>query len=156
MKVELVSANLSHSRAIWEWRNDPVARSMSRSKDIVSWENHSNWFQKTLINPNCIMYIGITEQLPIGMVRFDVINAFEYSFELSININPSERGKGLGLKVLKNALLKLKQERPNAKKILAEVKKENPASNRLFVSSGFIFQQSSECGLNSYLYAYNP
>ena len=54
------------------------------------------------------MYVAITEQLPIGIVRFDSINNLEGSFEISININPLERGKGLGLEVLKNALYKLK------------------------------------------------
>ena len=155
MKVEVVTANISHSRAIWEWRNDPITRSMSRSKDLVSWEDHSNWFQKTLTNPNRIMYVGISEQLPIGIVRFDIINNLEDSFEISININPLQRGKGLGLEVIKNALFALKQERPSAKKIIAEAKKENPASNRLFVSSGFIPQQSRESDFNSYLYSYN-
>ena len=99
MIVEVVTASLSHSRAIWEWRNDPVTRSMCRSKDLVSWEDHSIWYQKALANPKRIMYVGITEQLPIGVVRFDSINNLEDSFEISININPSERGKGLGLEV---------------------------------------------------------
>ena len=155
MKVEIVTANLSHSRAIWEWRNDPVTKSMFRSKELVSWEDHSNWFQKTLANPNRIMYVGITEKLPIGIVSFDSINNLEDSFEISININPLERSKGLGLKLLKNALHILKQERTSAKKILAEVKKENPASNRLFMSCDFIPLQTSESGFNSYLYTYN-
>ena len=97
MKVEVVTANITHSRSIWEWRNDPITRSMSRSKDLVSWEDHSNWFQKTLANPNRIMYVGISEQLPIGIVRFDIINNLEDSFEISININPLQRGKGLGV-----------------------------------------------------------
>ena len=154
MIVEVVTASLSHSRAIWEWRNDPVTRSMSRSKDLVSWEDHSSWYQKTLANPKRIMYVGIIEQLPIGFVRFDSINNIEDSFEISININPAERGKGLGLEVLKNSLHKLKQERPLVKRIIAEVKKENPASNRLFVSCNFIPQQTSESGFNSYLYGY--
>lgn len=100
------------------------------------------------------MYVGITEQLPIGGVRFDSINNLKNSFEISININPAERGKGLGLEVLKISLHKLKQERPLFKKIIAAVKKENPASNRLFVSCNFIPQQTSESGFNSYLYGY--
>ena len=155
MIVEVVTASLSHSRAIWQWRNDPVTRSMFRSEDLISWECHSNWYQKTLANPNRIMYVAITEQLPIGVVRFDSINNLEGTFEISININPLERSKGLGLEVLKNALYKLKQERPGVQKIIAEVKKENPASNRLFVSCGFIPQQTSESGFNSYFYTYN-
>ena len=154
MIVEIVTASLSHSRAIWEWRNDPTTRSMSRSKDLVSWEDHSSWYQKTIANPNRIIYVGITEQLPIGVVRFDSINNLEDSFEISININPAERGKELGLEVLKNSLHKLKQERPLVKRIIAEVRKENPASNRLFVSCNFIPQQTSESGFNTYLYGY--
>ena len=155
MIVEVVTASISHSRAIWEWRNDLVTRSMFRSKDLVTWEDHSNWYQKTLANPNCIMYVGTAEQLPIGVVRFDLINNLEDSFEISININPLERGKGLGFELLKNALHTLKQERTSAKKIIAGVNKENPASNRLFISCGFIPQQTSESGFNSYLYTYN-
>ena len=118
MKVEVVTASISHSKAIWEWRNDLVTRSMFRSKDLVTWEDHSNWYQKTLANPNRIMYVGITEQLPIGVVRFDLINNLEDSFEISININPLESGKGLGFELLKNALHILKQVRLVPKRLL--------------------------------------
>ena len=154
-QVVIKLATEEHSQQIWEWRNDPVTRSMFRSQDLVSWEDHSNWFQKTLKNPDRIMYVGINGNLPFGVVRFDSIHDSSNSFEISININPSERGKGLGLEILKMSLSKLKGKIPSAKKIIAEVKKENPASNRLFISSGFTPQQSNEDKFNSYLFTYH-
>ena len=155
MQFQIVNADLSHSKAIWEWRNDPVTRSMFRSQDFVLWEDHSNWYRKTLLNPNRIMYVGLNVQLPFGVVRFDSIYNLESSFEISININPLDRGKGLGLKILKLALIKLKEERPNVKKIIAKVKQENPASKRLFKSADFVAQQSNESEFNSYFFVYN-
>ena len=86
---------------------------MFKSQDFVLWEDHSSWYQKSLINPERIMYVGLNGQLPFGIVRFDSIYTLENSFEISININPLDRGKGLGLKILKLALSKLKQERPS-------------------------------------------
>ena len=155
MQLQIVNADLSHSKAIWEWRNDPVTRSMFKSKDFVLWTDHSSWYQKSLINPERIMYVGLNGKLPFGVVRFDSIYNLENSFEISININPLDRGKGLGLKILKLALSKLKQEKPNVNKIIAKVKKENPASKRLFKAADFVAQQSNEREFNSYFFVYN-
>ena len=155
MQLQIVNADHSHSKAIWEWRNDPVTRSMFKSQDFVLWEDHSSWYQKSLINPERIMYVGLNGQLPFGIVRFYSIYTLENSFEISININPLDRGKGLGLKILKLALSKLKEERPSVKKIIAKVKQENPASKRLFKSADFVAQQSNETEFNSYFFVYN-
>ena len=156
MNLQIVTADLYHSRVIWEWRNDPLARAISRSQEFISWENHSNWYEKFLLNPKHVMYVGLNGKLPFGMVRFDSIDNSENSFKISININSSERGKGLGIKILKLALNKLKQEKPSVKRIIADVKKENLASNRLFKSADFVPKQSNESEFNSYCFAYNP
>ena len=84
MHLQIVTADLHHSRVIWEWRNDPVARAISRSQEYISWENHSNWYEKFLLNTKHVMYVGLNEKLPFGIVRFDSIDNSENSFKISI------------------------------------------------------------------------
>ena len=37
------------SMDIFEWRNDSHTRKMSRTSEKVEWAEHSNWFNKTLM-----------------------------------------------------------------------------------------------------------
>lgn len=155
MQFKLVHADLSHSKRIWEWRNDSLTRSMFRSQAIVSWEDHSIWYQKTLEQPNKFLYVGLNGLLPVGVVRFDPLGNHQDSFEVSININPLQRGKGFASHMLKLALSIFKQEYPGVKEITAEVKKDNIASNRLFSSLDFALQPSRNIEFNHYLFAYS-
>ena len=41
-KFKFVNADFSHSKAMREWQNDSVTRSMLKSQFLVCWEDHSN------------------------------------------------------------------------------------------------------------------
>tara|TARA_B100000886_G_C20340682_1_gene456486 strand:- start:181 stop:645 length:465 start_codon:yes stop_codon:yes gene_type:complete len=148
-EIVLVSAEIRHTEMIWEWRNDPITRKMFVNSEKVSWEKHTLWYEKVLIDKCIKIYIGEEGGIPIGLVRFNKRDDEEYVYEVSINISPASRRKGFGKQLLTNGIKRLHKEVKNCKFIRAEVKKENKYSNKLFKSCGFIFIED-ESGMNTY------
>ena len=141
MSLNIVSANLSHSKDIWKWRNDPITRSVSKNINEVSWGEHDSWFRKSLTNPNRYLYIGVSAtheyEESIGIVRFDISSSYPEHSKVSINIAPRARGKRFGYLLLKEGTENFAREIKRSIRIYAEVKINNLASIRLFTSSGY-------------------
>jgi len=112
---------------LWRWRNDPVTRAMSRTSDEVPLEAHSAWFRAALGNPAITLLIGETAEGKVGMARFD----HGPETEVSINLNPAFRGRGLSHVLLGAALVR------TGGVVFAEIKDENLASRRIFERAGF-------------------
>ena len=68
------------------------------------------------------------------MVRFDLDGSGE-SAEVSINLNPSDRGKGLSKPLLKSAISHFR--RTHDVPLVAEIRKTNRPSIRCFEGVGF-------------------
>ena len=148
-EIVLISAEICHSEILWEWRNEPINRKMGINSEKVSWEEHTSWYEKVLLDKCRKIYLGVESGIPIGVVRFDKSDNENYVYEVSITISPENRGKGFGKQLLNNGIRKLHKEVKNCKFIKAEVKKENEYSNKLFKSCGFIFIEA-ESGMNTY------
>ena len=148
-EIVLVSAEICHSEMIWEWRNDPTTRKMFVNGEKVSWEEHSSWYKKTLLDNCKKLYLGEEGGNPIGIVRFDKCDYEEYVFNVSINMSPASRRKGFGKQLLNNGIRRLCKEEKNCKFIRAVVKKDNESSNKLFKSCGFIFIEQLS-GMNTF------
>lgn len=148
----IITASLEHSEDIWIWRNDPVTRTMFRSSDLVTWDEHSSWFENSIDNPSRFIYIALLNDRPVGVVRFDAISFVEGKFETSINVAPTARRAGIGRNLLAGAINALKEDTLCVKEIVAEVKSTNPASNALFHSVGFLRTAPVEEGYNYYIF----
>jgi RimJ/RimL family protein N-acetyltransferase len=114
---------------VLSWRNDPLTRSMSRAPDEVGQASHLEWFEKALGDPSRTLLIGELDGQKIGMVRFD----HGEETEVSININPACRGQGLSHALLTESMTWV------CGTLVAEIRPENLASQRLFEHAGFSF-----------------
>jgi len=123
------AATPDDARDVWEWRNDPLTRAMSRNSDEVAWAGHEAWFLRTLADPATTLLIGEVGGEKVGMVRFD----HGPETEVSINVNPACRGRGYGLALLQAGIAQVGGE------IFAEIKDDNLASRRMFERAGFQF-----------------
>jgi RimJ/RimL family protein N-acetyltransferase len=108
------------------WRNDPLARAMSRNDEGIDEASHRRWFDRALADPARTLLIAELDGAKIGVVRFDRGE----DAEVSINLAPVHRGRGLGEAMLRLAL----QSTPE--RLIAHVKDENLASRRLFERCG--------------------
>ena len=147
--VVIVNAKDVHSEMLWEWRNDPMTRQMSNNTEKISWEDHSCWYEKVLLDNSRKLYLGEERGIPIGVIRFDKCDNEENSYEVSINISPGSRGKGFGKKIITNGIRRFLKEVENCKFIRAEVKTDNESSIKLFKSCGFTLVED-ESEMNNY------
>jgi RimJ/RimL family protein N-acetyltransferase len=128
------NAYLSDVGDIFEWRNDPFSQSMFVSTGSVTLKDHIDWYQRSLKNPLRKIYIGVSEDSKVGVVRFD-LNINTNQSEVSINLNPKLRGKGYGFTLLSQSINLYRQHEETT--LVASVKKENGASLKIFLKSNF-------------------
>lgn len=134
-EIKVRAAQQSDSKVIFEWRNDELTRQMFRASEIVKWDEHCNWFAATLQNSNrCLLMCYSDQAKNIAVVRFDVEDDFA---EVSINLSPSERGKGFAPKCLLLAVDVFEKEYSFVRKLIAEIKTSNVASKKSFEKVGF-------------------
>lgn len=114
---------------------------MFRNNRIVGLEEHSEWFQNSLANPSRKIFIGEILNKKIGICRFDQKNSKNCA-EISINLNPAMRGKNLGYIFLKNSMLLYQEDKPT--NLLAEIRKDNIASIKIFEKCGFVVESSKD------------
>jgi UDP-2,4-diacetamido-2,4,6-trideoxy-beta-L-altropyranose hydrolase len=130
--VSLRRATQKDSKAIWQWRNDPETRKNSVNTKPVPWAGHEKWFAQKSCDPRAEMLIVTDGSRKVGFLRLDLRGK---TAELSINLAPSERGKGYGTKVIRAAAARGKKSGLRA--LTAEVKPANKASIKAFEAAGF-------------------
>ena len=119
------------------WRNDLVTRTMSLNDKVISETEHSKWFRMMLDSEVKIGIIGEVNRLKIGVVFFSIQDG---DARVSINLNPSFRGKSLAGILLKEAIRTMQQMQSQVKRFTAEIKNSNIASIKVFASNGFTFE----------------
>ena len=154
MVLKIVKADQSHSRNIWKWRNNPITRSVSRKTDKVEWKDHEAWFRKCLDNNKIFLYIGIDKNsqkdIPIGIIRFNLLDLSHKDYEVSINIEPNFRKKGFGHCLLKNGTKKFIEDINKSIRIYALVKVDNVPSIKLFTAAGYSLCDIDDNGFAKY------
>ena len=128
----------SDSRDLFEWRNDIGTRQASVVQDLVSVDDHERWFAESLESSTRWIYLAIDEEsgLSVGMCRFD-LDAELASAEVSINLAPTWRGKGLALEVLIEGVSRFRQDYGLPAPLTATIRGTNRASERIFMKAGF-------------------
>ena len=138
-RISVLRATEDDSKDIWDWRNDELTKQMSMTSDTVSWETHSSWYEKSLVNPNLYLYLGfLNGNEKVGMCRFDVEVNTNIA-EVSINLIPQYRSKKLSSELLTQSIAKFYEERNSD--LTATIKKTNVGSIKCFTKSGFEFDR---------------
>lgn len=132
--IKIRAAIPNDSQNLFEWRNHPTIRAVSRNADIINWETHQRWFATVLGDPERLLLIGEHEDLPVGVVRFDIQGD---EAEISIYLVPSVHQPGQGRYLLQNAERWFKANRPTVCKVRANVLGGNERSQRLFLGAGY-------------------
>jgi RimJ/RimL family protein N-acetyltransferase len=127
---------------IWLWRNDKMSIFFSKNRKKITLECHNKWFSKNLTDSKIISYIGILvtkkrERKKVGVVRFNIKNKYAL---VSINLNPTLRGKSLSYVLLSAGIKKFLKFKKL--KLIAEIKKNNLASIKCFLKNEFYFLKS--------------
>jgi RimJ/RimL family protein N-acetyltransferase len=94
--LEIVPATMNDAEPLFDWRNDPFTRAMSRNQDPVTWDSHVAWLTRRLSQASPHLYMALLDVRRIGTFRVD-------ADEISYTVAPEHRGKGLGVAMLRKA-----------------------------------------------------
>lgn len=132
--IEIRMASPDDSLSLFQWRNHPSIRDVSRNTKEIDWQDHQRWFDSVLANPEKMLLIGHRSESPVGVVRFDKQND---EAELSIYVVPGGVPSGVGKSLLQSAEQWLAANHPEIRKIRAHVLGKNERSHRLFSGAGY-------------------
>ncbi len=117
------------SEALWRIRNHDVVRNMSHDATPIPWERHTAWFAGYLPRDDKRAFVLEQDGRVVGYCRID-------QGLVSIAIDPEHHHQGLGRQLLIQAVQQSHDQWPT---IVAECRKNNPVSLRLFENAGFNF-----------------
>ena len=134
---------------IWEWANDPVARSFSFSSEPIPWARHAAWFEDKLKDTRCSFYIVLDRSgTSVGQIRYE-INGEEAV--VSVSIDRNYRKRGYGRQALKLSVEEIFSN-TSLESIHAYMRPGNKSSLEAFVASGFEFEEAVEFSGNRALH----
>jgi RimJ/RimL family protein N-acetyltransferase len=139
--MEFRRADEGDSLDLLAWRNDAATVAASLTGARVAEADHRAWFARVLADSARILLIAEQAGEKIGMVRFDA--EADGGWEVSINLAPSARGRGLAANVLAGGIAAgfPAAQRPP---LSARVKRSNPASWRIFERCGFVVRREED------------
>ncbi|MGO4510820.1 UDP-2,4-diacetamido-2,4,6-trideoxy-beta-L-altropyranose hydrolase [Bradyrhizobium sp. 2TAF36] len=135
-QLTLRRATADDARRLWFWRNDPAARAMSGDSWAVPWDAHTKWFNNRIADANTLIFIIQADGRPCGNVRFHI--ELTGTAVVSIAMARNVRGRGYGAAALVLACQEAFGQ-GFCERVEARVKRENLASQRIFLKAGFVF-----------------
>lgn len=144
-RYEIRPVVLSDADVLLEWRNDAETRRRARTQQVIDLADHVSWLAAALADESRLYRLLVSTdgsvELPLASVRYDC-EAGTGLAVVSILVAPTARGRGIGRVALERTLPELRQWQPDLSAVLAVVHKDNPASRRLFQSTGFTYRDS--------------
>jgi len=119
---------------LFDWANDPEVRRNSFNTETIPLEIHQIWLQNKLKDQHCVFYIAEVDEIPAGMIRFDMV---ENTATISYLLDKSFRGKGIGTLLLQKGLEALKNQKLTVKKAIGYIQESNLASIAAFKKNHF-------------------
>lgn len=131
----LRAARLEDMQLIYEWANDFETRKNSFSTDPITLDEHRTWYTNLLNSHDSKLFIMVYEGNDVGQVRIKIEGN---SAEISYGIASDFRCMGYGKILLSLIAKKVKEEFPEIKTLIAQVKPENIASQKALVGMGYV------------------
>ena len=108
-KIKLVKANINHSKKVFLWRNEPNTIPWMASKKAIKFEDHNKWYNKAIVDPDCMLFIICFEGEDVGQIRYNIDKTLgEKVARVSMNITEKMQGKGIGSLAFKLGLKNVK------------------------------------------------
>ena len=137
-RLTIRRATAADCRQYFAWANDAGVRRNAVQTDPIVWTSHEAWFGRRLADADAYLYVLASAGQLVGQVRVEFeggVGTIDYS------VAAEWRGRGLGLRLLRRALHRLRHERPGTWTLRGQVKSQNQASSRVFERLRFNRQQ---------------
>lgn len=134
--LKLRRASFEDYRIIWRWHNDPEVKSVTLAAPSQSLDDFETEFQAKIASRNNHYWIFEDNSgTAIGYVCFEKLNSGG-SPRISIVVDHSRRGRGVGTALITQATEKLFRESSHLS-IIAQIRSGNIASEKAFRAAGF-------------------
>lgn len=127
-------ARIEDASQLFDWRNEPSVRKVSRTRNELSWDSHVAWVAAAVANPEVCLLIAEMDGAPAGTVRFHALDPLNW--EVSITVGASMRGRRLAGPMLHEAERFFCSKYPG-KTLHAAMLASNQPSLRLFQAAGY-------------------
>lgn len=134
MRYYLRDVVMEDLELLFQWVNDIVVRQNAFSSQEIIWEKHRQWFEKTLHDKKMQQYIFVYDGVDVGQIRMDIEGEIA---EIDYSIASKYRCMGYAKLMVCCLAQKVKKEFPNIKRLIAQVKPENIASQKVFLDVGY-------------------
>lgn len=135
-QIEYRIAKMEDCELTYRWQSNAQLRKYFIQPKTPSWQEHVQWYNACLLDPNRILYLLHDNQKnSVGLLRLDQLTENGHvtdEYEISIIISPEHQGKGIASRALK----KLRLLRRNACYI-ATINNKNTHSINAFLKAGF-------------------
>jgi N-acetylneuraminate synthase len=141
ISFELVNSSAEHAKLVMDWRNDPDTRAMFYHREPKVWGSFQAEFANEYFkDPDLPALFALKSGARVAFLRFTRCahpraGSARQCCDISINVAPGLRGHGLGSAVLRAVQPVL--QRAGYDDVLAEVRVENVASQKVFARAGF-------------------
>lgn len=143
-QLNFIAANKNHAKLLFDWANEKTVRNNSLNIEPIEWENHLNWFDKTINNSNNHIFIFFDNKMPIGQIRLDLENGI---WLINYSVDKNFRGLGYGTKMIKTILALNSYNH-----FKAVVKNTNKSSLYIFKKLGFKKKQNDSNIISEFYY----
>jgi len=127
--LTLRPATVRDAQVLFEWRNDPHTRDMSKTTDPVTWDTHVAWLNNRLGLSEPHLYVAKDASgNPVGTIRIDEDSTSDES-TVGYTVAPQSRKRGYATQMLQWAY-------NNFGSLVAEIKPGNEASVRAAPKAG--------------------
>jgi len=137
-RVRVRRVQPSDFTGLWRWRNHPDVRRWFFDSERIPLKEHLEWCHRTIHAKKTLWLVGLDSRSKmIGQIRFETPS--QGTSRVSVNLNPSCFGKGLGSQLITAGTRRFFEEFPRVKKVEAEVIAGNIASAKAFQNSSYRF-----------------
>lgn len=129
-------ATSADAQLLYDGRNAEAVRRASLNTDPLSWDSHLGWLARTLADTDKqLLLVASVSNGPVGIIRFQRLS--EKSAEVSLYLLADRQGSGWGAVLLRAGEHYLTSHWPMVEEVEAQVRDDNPASQRLFRRAGY-------------------
>lgn len=114
---------------IYQWANDPVVRQNSFQTKEIEPDEHVKWYEAKMNSESTLFFVLMYADIPVGQIRLEVEGD---SANINYSISSGYRGRGFAKEMIRLAEEEVKKNHPEIHKLIAEVKEDNPASQKVF------------------------
>jgi RimJ/RimL family protein N-acetyltransferase len=132
----LRDATVDDAALMFGWRNHPATRAVSGDSRPLEWDGHRRWLERAVVDAARILQIATIGVLPVGVIRYDQLEAG--AAEVSLYLDPDLLGLGLGARLLYAGEQSIRGRWPQVRRLVATVLDANVASQRMFTADGYV------------------